>query len=391
MKKLVFIISFLVISLATIAQREKALAYIEKYRFIAMQEMQRTGVPAAITLAQGILESAMGESVLCKKSNNHFGIKCKTEWTGEKVYHDDDASQECFRKYNTPEESFIDHSDFLKNRPYYASLFKLDVTDYESWAKGLQKSGYATEKNYPQLLIKVINDYNLNQYTLFALNNNLDDSNVKIDLKTNIPNENADVPKLNATSARVEGEPKEQKPTYTKPSKPLQDDLKLTAPKTTTVNDEEKDEENVIKNTEKNKTSDASLYPQGVFSINNVRVIFVSQGTSLLSLALEHNISLAKILEFNDLNEMEFTDVDRLIFIEKKQKKGNADFYIVQQNEDLHFISQKLGIQLQALADLNGIHKKLNPLVGEKLYLRTKSLVPPKVSMGSNTEKITKK
>ena len=158
MKKLFFLILFFSTTGLLFSQKEKAIAYIEKYRFIAMQEMQRTGVPAAITLAQGILESAMGESVLCKKSNNHFGIKCKTEWTGEKVYHDDDASQECFRKYNSPEESFKDHSDFLKNRPYYASLFKLDVTDYESWAVGLQKSGYATEKNYPQLLIKVIND-----------------------------------------------------------------------------------------------------------------------------------------------------------------------------------------------------------------------------------------
>ncbi|MFY8127837.1 MAG: glucosaminidase domain-containing protein [Chitinophagaceae bacterium] len=390
MKKLFFLILFFSTTGLLFSQKEKAIAYIEKYRFIAMQEMQRTGVPAAITLAQGILESAMGESVLCKKSNNHFGIKCKTEWTGEKVYHDDDASQECFRKYNSPEESFKDHSDFLKNRPYYASLFKLDVTDYESWAVGLQKSGYATEKNYPQLLIKVINDYNLNQYTLFALNNNLDDSIVKVDFKTNESNVITDVPKLNATSARVENKNYEQKlntPKQTKPS----EDLKLTPPKTTTVIDDEKEDEEVKINTEVKKTAEANLYPQGIFTINNAKVIYVSQGTSLLSLALEHNISLAKILEYNDLAEMEFTDVDRLIYIEKKLKKGNADFYIVQPNEDLHYISQKLGIQLQALAELNGIHKKLNPLVGEKLYLRVKSLVPPKVSMASNSEQNTKK
>ena len=387
MKKIFFIL-LIVTANVSFSQKEKAFAYIETYRFIAMQEMQRTGVPAAITLAQGILESAMGESVLCKKSNNHFGIKCKTEWTGEKVYHDDDASQECFRKYNSAEESFKDHSDFLKNRPYYASLFKLDVTDYEAWAKGLQKSGYATEKNYPQLLIKVINDYNLNQYTLFALNNVLNDNTAAINAKPNAISGDTDIPKLNATSARVET-PLETKSDNNKPTtSSISNQIKIAPPKVTVAEDE-KEEEIALAKQEEKKTTDFSLYPKGIFTINNVKVIFVSQGTSLLSIALEHNVSLSKILEFNDLNEMEFTDVDRLIYLEKKQKKGNADFYTVMPNEDLHYISQKLGIQLQALADLNGIHKKLNPIVGEKLNLRTKALVPPKASMASNAIKAT--
>lgn len=386
MKKLVFLFT-LFICISTLAQREKAIAYIEKYRLIAMQEMQRTGVPAAITLAQGILESAMGESILCKKSNNHFGIKCKTEWTGEKVYHDDDASQECFRKYNTAEESFKDHSDFLKNRPYYASLFKLYVTDYISWAKGLQKSGYATEKNYPELLIKVINDYNLNEYTLFALNNSVENNTTLANIANPTNSNETEVPKLNATSASVSNSPS-TKPVSLKSIPEPQ--IKITAPKVT-VAEEEKEEDVIEVKKEESKTADATLYPKGIFTINNTKVLYVKQGTSLLSLALEYNISLAKILEFNDFVEMEFTDVDRLVYIEKKQKKGNADFYVVQQNEDLHYIAQKLGIQMQALADLNGIHRKLNPLVGEKLYLRTKALVPPKASMASNVDKLTKK
>src|SRR3954464_13828179 len=118
--------------------------YIASYKDIAIQEMQRTGVPAAITLAQGIHETSAGTSDLVVKSNNHFGIKCKSEWTGAAVYHDDDAKGECFRKYDDPFQSYRDHSDFLKNRPYYASLFQLNPTDYKAWAYGLKKAGYAT-------------------------------------------------------------------------------------------------------------------------------------------------------------------------------------------------------------------------------------------------------
>ena len=110
--------------------------YIAQFKEIAIEEMKRTGVPASITLAQGIHETAAGQSVLVKKSNNHFGIKCKSDWQGESVSHDDDARGECFRKYPDPIQSYRDHSDFLKNRAHYASLFKLDPTDYEAWAHG---------------------------------------------------------------------------------------------------------------------------------------------------------------------------------------------------------------------------------------------------------------
>ena len=127
------------------------------------------GVPASITLAQGIHETEAGTSDLVRKSNNHFGIKCKATWTGGKVFHDDDAMGECFRSYRRPEDSYMDHSDFLKNRPYYAALFKLDPTDYKGWANGLKKAGYATNPKYPQMLIKLIEEYDLQEYTYEAL------------------------------------------------------------------------------------------------------------------------------------------------------------------------------------------------------------------------------
>src|SRR4051794_16194535 len=143
--------------------------YINTYKEIAINEMQRTGVPAAITLAQGIHESEAGNSDLVRRSNNHFGIKCKDEWTGERVYHDDDAKGECFRSYPAAADSYRDHSDFLKKGSRYAFLFDLDPSDYEAWAAGLRKAGYATNPKYPQILIKYVQDYNLEQYTLIAM------------------------------------------------------------------------------------------------------------------------------------------------------------------------------------------------------------------------------
>ena len=143
--------------------------YILEYKSLAISEMQRTGVPAAITLAQGIHESGAGLSPLALASNNHFGIKCKSNWTGESVRHDDDAKGECFRKYPASEDSYKDHSDFLRNGQRYAFLFSLDPTDYEGWANGLKNAGYATNPKYPQVLIKLIEDYGLQEYTFIAM------------------------------------------------------------------------------------------------------------------------------------------------------------------------------------------------------------------------------
>ncbi|MGY5355554.1 glucosaminidase domain-containing protein [Wenyingzhuangia sp. IMCC45467] len=145
------------------------LAYIEQYAPIAMEEMRKFKIPASITLAQGILESGSGRSSLALKSNNHFGIKCHTGWKGEKVYHDDDAKGECFRKYQYPATSYQDHSLFLTTRFRYASLFGLDEDDYKGWAKGLKKAGYATDSKYPDKLISYIKKYELYKYDEMVL------------------------------------------------------------------------------------------------------------------------------------------------------------------------------------------------------------------------------
>lgn len=135
--------------------------YVESYATIAKDNMRRHGIPASITLAQGILESGAGRGTLCVNANNHFGIKCHTGWTGETVHHDDDSAQECFRKYDKPAESYNDHSLFLTTRGRYASLFKLGKDDYSAWAHGLKAAGYATDPQYPAKLIGLIERYDL--------------------------------------------------------------------------------------------------------------------------------------------------------------------------------------------------------------------------------------
>jgi Mannosyl-glycoprotein endo-beta-N-acetylglucosaminidase/LysM domain len=384
--KLAFIITML-FSATSYCQKEKAQNYVNKYAEIAIKEMKRSGVPASITLAQGILESQFGESELSKKSNNHFGIKCKLDWAGEKVYHDDDINQECFRKYNDVEESYADHSNFLKTRAHYSSLFNLEPTDYEGWAFGLKKAGYATELDYPQKLIKLIKEYNLNSYTLLAL-----------DKQPNSNKTEAIIEKIDSNATKIET--KKIDSNTTKVVALQQDTLqakvvatKLDSSKNIVTKTEEakplpKNTETVIieqlpvaNNSNVVAIVAKKTYPSsGTFKINNSIVFWAKEGTSLLAIAENYNITLSKLLEINDLNEIEILDKDQLIFLEKKQKKGATDFHIVLPNETLQEISQTEGIRLEAIVEYNGINKKLNPIVGEKLYLTKKAPVAVKAT-----------
>ena len=163
MKSLVYLFIIL-ITFSVSAQELSSEDYIQKFHEIAIDEMHSYGIPASITLAQGILESGNGNSQLSKKSKNHFGIKCHKGWAGKKVYHDDDEENECFRKYKKVSDSYRDHSEFLKNRDRYAFLFDYKMTDYKSWAKGLKKAGYATNPHYADKLIELIERFDLAQY-----------------------------------------------------------------------------------------------------------------------------------------------------------------------------------------------------------------------------------
>ena len=164
-KRLFFIALLLfAVSVQTQSQSTVYVEYFSKYKALAIEHMKRYQIPASITLAQGVLESGAGKSKLAREANNHFGIKCHGDWSGKKTYHDDDRPNECFRRYKNEEESFLDHSLFLAERPRYAVLFQLDVRDYKGWARGLQSCGYATDPNYANKLIKIIEDYDLYRY-----------------------------------------------------------------------------------------------------------------------------------------------------------------------------------------------------------------------------------
>ncbi len=345
MKRIFLMLSCFTLVLASYAQKEKAQAYIDTYKDVAIAEMLRGGVPASITLAQGMLESGYGESDLCKKSNNHFGIKCKENWTGEKVYHDDDARGECFRAYPTAADSYKDHSDFLKTREWYAFLFKLDPTDYEGWAKGLKKAGYATEKDYPKRLMDIINSYNLQQYTLLALQQK----------DGGMPNNEVAV-------------------TSTPIPMPVADSVKMV--------DQEKEATDTAETVITVKTKDTvavkkSKYAEGILTINHTKATYAKEGISLLSLANQFGITLSKLVEFNDMKEMDVLDMDRLIFVERKMKKGATDFHIAEDGESLYDICQSEGVQLESLMLYNKLNKESKLAKGQKIYLRPVIAVKP--------------
>ncbi|MDB5249318.1 MAG: LysM peptidoglycan-binding protein [Segetibacter sp.] len=311
--------------------QQRISTYINEYKELAISEMLRTGVPASVTLAQGILETAGGQSDLASMANNHFGIKCKSEWTGESMKHDDDAKNECFRKYPSVEDSYRDHSDFLRTRPMYAFLFKLDPTDFEGWAKGLKRAGYATSSTYAQSLIRLIVENNLQEYTLVAMQR----TNMRDDLfVTQHPIEElANLANREAVEEKLSGVP--------------------------------------VTGKKEVKKSSSERYPLNtVFNINEAKVIYAEAGTSLLALANNYNVAFKKLLEFNDLDETDILSANQLIFLQKKSKKCNKEVHIVEENESLHDIAQKEGIQLSSIMEFNGLRKNMQPATGEKIYLK---------------------
>ncbi len=336
-----FFCSFLLFSATYGQQTEKQRidAYVSTYKNLAIGEMLRTGVPAAVTLAQGILETGGGQSDLAALAYNHFGIKCKSEWTGETISHTDDAKDECFRKYASVEESYKDHSDFLKTRPCYAFLFKLDPTDYEGWAKGLKKAGYATNPAYAQKLIKLIVENNLQDYTLLALND-----------------ENANTNQEMLASVK---------------SDMILNETNVAKPATLKISEE--------------KTRKAVYPVNTVFSINDLKVIYAEAGTSLLALADNYSIPLKKLLDYNELiDQTDILNTAQLIFLEKKSKKGTKDIHIVEANETLREISQKEGIQLTTVMEYNGLQKGMEPARGEKIYLKYPAPSSPRLATAGN-------
>ena len=323
LRKWILLILTTIMVLPLFAQKtEDVLAYIAAYKDIAMSEMKRTGIPAAIKLAQGIHETEAGKSELVQKSNNHFGIKCKTGWAGDKVFHDDDARGECFRSYAKAEQSYMDHSDFLKNGPRYAFLFKLDPTDYEGWANGLKRAGYATNIRYPQILIKLIEKYNLEDYSLIALGR---------------MNESDHMLAAGGTPAASQ--------IFSGFSKP----------------------QPVIK-----EETPPPSYPAGEFTINDTKVIWAASNTSWLAIAEKYRLPLSRLWDYNDLEkDDEVLTKGQLVYLQRKRKTGAAPYHTVLKGEDLYDICQAEGIRFESLLELNRLAESAQPAAGEKLYLQT--------------------
>lgn len=367
------------------AQSESTVVYIEQYKKIAVQEMKRTGIPASITLAQGIVESNSGESNLAKKFNNHFGIKCKSDWKGETTFQDDDTKQECFRVYPNAAASFKDHSDFLKNRPNYAALFTLDPVDDSAWAYGLKKAGYATASDYPKKLLKIIDDYELSQYNFPELDNDELDSPVieKQLIKSPVMKVVADTIAINKDTILT----KEIVPTVKKDTIVKMDSVINTTPtpKYTQAQIFAADSSNIalskVNGISANNNTVANdiptmkglgvskdtvkqvlftitkkkviNYPKEKFKINSVPVLWVKAGSSYLQIAQLHKISLYKLFVYNDMEEADVVEKDRLVFLAPKKKSGNKSIHTAKEGETLYEISQNEGIQLSYLQAYN--------------------------------------
>jgi LysM repeat protein len=310
------------------AQKFTREQYIEKYRNIAIRQMQTYGIPASIILAQACLESNNGNSTLTINGKNHFGIKC-AGWQGRKVYHDDDKPNECFRAYDTDEESFVDHSDFLRYRQRYASLFDLKTTDYKGWARGLKKAGYATAPNYADALIKIIEDFELYKY---------DDKNY-------VP------PKTTATTAeKSHGNTKKEpaaKPVelVKKPSEAMR---------------------------EYNIDNFVIRLNRKVGKLNGVKYVEAKYSDTYERIGDEFKISASQMRKFNDAAKNSQPVQGEIVYIAAKKGKAGKDFpmHISEAGETLRDISQKYGVRLRDLCKKNKMSSNEILDDGQVVYLR---------------------
>ncbi len=305
--KIWLLISLLLPAITLLADKRKE--FIRKYKHIAIREMERTGIPASITLAQGILESGCGESELAVNANNHFGIKCHETWTGDTYTMDDDEKNECFRKYKTIEQSWIDHSEFLLSRPRYAGLFDLPCTDYKAWAKGLKAAGYATNPQYADMLIKIIEEEELYKY--------------------DHPLSSYDKHKPVIANEDIEE-------------------------KTTSL-----------------VSSSQTNYRNREEMRNGILCIATTPEDSFQKIASYYGIRLSKLLQYNDKTE-DALDPGQLVYLKKKKSKAarGYEFHRVKAGDTMYSISQQYGVRLKNLCRFNYLPADSPLTEGEKIYLR---------------------
>ncbi len=389
MKQLLFCFSLLLASVTAIAQDSftcRAQRYIAQYSCYAMSEQKRCGVPASVTLAQGVLETEAGKSELVSLANNHFGIKCKNDYLGPKVFHDDDRPQECFKMYRTAEDSYKDHSDYLKRNKRYEPLFNYHPTDYTNWAKGLKKCGYATNPIYAQRLIKLIEDFNLQEYTLKALDNTTAEQAVLVatnplpDTKDTAKTAQVTVPAKPRTEIVLAATPKAfaaMLPADTMkkiiPAVVI-DTPKNIAPAITaaaTANAVNTDTVKAIPAAQvtPHLAGDVKFDSGKVIEANGLKAFYASKGEMLLQYAVKYNIRYQKLLEINELPDAPLT-ANTLVYLEKKHSEGTHAKHTVKEGESMYMIAQEEGIILRRLLTLNMLDPNDEPAIGTILELQ---------------------
>lgn len=326
MRKLVVAVFIVFSSMHGLAVDEKISAadYIESWKNEAIYQMVMHKIPASITLAQGLLESGNGNSRLAIEGNNHFGIKCHSDWSGGKIYEDDETKNECFRKYKNASESFEDHSLFLL-RKRYEPLFKLDIDDYKGWAKTLKQCGYATNPKYPDLLIGLIERYDLTQYDKEGL------AHIK---KGTVP----DRPYGAATAKR--NEPKEKH-------------------KRSTTKEKEQRTEITLSNSRDVKLSD-----------NNIKFILAKKGDTPESIARELQLGVWQITSYNDIQKSYAFSEGEMVYIQPKRNKATVDNYTVKPGDTLRSISQTFGVKQKKILKKNNLDANTDLRSGTILKLR---------------------
>ena len=313
MKIFISIILFLSLShnllLAQISRQE----YIDKYKDLAIKEMKRTGIPASITLAQGLLESANGNSRLARKANNHFGIKCHSTWKGKTIYKDDDKKHECFRKYKTAYDSYKDHSAFLVNGRRYAFLFEYKTTDYKKWAKGLKKAGYATSRTYATRLIQIIEDYKLYQY---------------------------DSKKYKSVAKNTHHQETSKTKTHRK--------------------------------TGRSKENYAIQLGRTIKENNRVKYIEAKSNDTYAKLTEEFEMLRFELYKYNDVTKGAKIQKGQIVYLQPKRNKAekNKKTHTVVQGDTPYSISQQYAIKLKKLLQRNQLSKNTQLKVGSTLKLR---------------------
>ena len=333
MRRLILVVLMLSSAVVAYGQSHQE-KYIERFSGTAVSEMYRSGVPASITLAQGMLESGNGRSELAVKSNNHFGIKCHNGWKGGKVYHDDDAKGECFRKYDDPEDSYRDHSDFLRYRDRYKFLFDYKVTDYKAWAYGLKKAGYATDPAYPTKLIKLIEDYRLYEY----------------DRKPS---------SYGKAAGRQDGKKTSHKSAH-----------KEVAPEVIPQAPSQIGQVKVYTG-RKREEFRFSLSRQ-MYSQNDVPFVYSMEGETYKSIAESNNLFVKELLKFNDLSKDETLMPGTVVYLQKKKNEAERglNMHVIEAGETLRGIAQRYGVRLKSLMKLNGIVNEDQIREGDILRLR---------------------